>query len=334
MNIIIMLKAIIAILCVTTLLAHEFNNEKLVFKHFMEFQKKYNKNYDSIEEFKARFEVFRSNFARTMKRAQSNTLSHNVGITKFFDLTKQEFRKQYANLNYSALSKINRTPVSAPKIEVAAAWDWRQKGAVGSVKDQGQCGSCWAFSTVANVEGQHFIKNKQLLSLSEQQLVDCDHNGDEGCNGGLMENAFDYIKQAGGIQLTKDYPYKGVDGRCKFSVAKVAAKVSGYTKLDTEDEDQIAAFLQSTGPLSVALNASDSLMDYDSGIISLSQDECDPQALDHGVALVGFGVQGSTQYWVVRNSWGGSWGESGYFRMEKGKGVCGINTDVSSSIVQ
>jgi len=196
------------------------------------------------------------------------------------------------------------------------------------------CGSCWAFSAVGNIEGQLQIKKGgKVIDLSPQQLVDCD-KVDEGCNGGLMDTAFDYIKTAGGIQSSSDYPYSGSDSSCKFDVKKSVAKVNGYNFAGTEDEEQIKTILYQTGPLAIAINATP-LQFYFWGIFNpWFQWLCDPEGLNHGVVIVGYGVDGSTKYWIVKNSWGSSWGESGFFRIIAGKGACGVNKYVISATLE
>lgn len=314
----------------SVVLAFEPGHEKetYVFGKFQEFLKKHNKKYTTIEEYLARFNAFKNNYNR-MEAFSMTESSHSVGITKFFDMTPQEFRRTYRNLKMTALNQIKSQATLLTLTEDAnlpESHDWREHGAVGPVKDQGQCGSCWAFSAVGNLEGAYFLKHKKLEQFAEQQLVDCDHNGDEGCNGGLMEQAFEYLKQAGGIELAKDYKYTARGGTCKFDKNKVVAKVVSWQMVN-ENEETIKQFLYEHGPLAVALNA-EPLQFYDGGIIDLSKEECDPEALDHGVTLVGYGVENNQAYWIVRNSWGAGWGEKGYFRMARGKGTCGINTHV------
>jgi len=216
--------------------------------------------------------------------------------------------------------------------DAPASHDWREKGADLGVKDQGQCGSCWAFSTVGNLEGLNFIKNKSKDTFSEQQLVDCDKDEDQGCNGGLMENAFEYMLKAGGLQKDSDYKYTARDGKCKFDKKKVAVQIKSWEAV-SEDEEQIKTYLFNVGPLAVALNA-DPLQWYTGGIIDEDESSCDPQALDHGVTLVGYGTEKGQDFWIVKNSWGKSWGEKGFFRMARGKGICGINTHVVSATLK
>ncbi len=250
-----------------------------------------------------------------------------MGITKFFDLTTQEFRNTYLNLKITLLDQIkgHSTPYKYTTENVPAEFDWRKEGAVGPVKDQGQCGSCWAFSTVANLEGIYHKKFNTSVVLSEQQLVDCD-KVDSGCNGGLMENAIKYV-QDNGLTNAASYKYIARDGKCKQSSVKSAIQVSGQHFSADKDEENIKKMLVETGPLSIAVNA-EPFQFYDSGILDSDESDCDPSSLNHGVAIVGYGSDNGAQYWIVRNSWGSGWGENGYIRVALGKGVCGINTYV------
>merc|ERR1712187_770208 len=210
-------------------------------------------------------------------------------------------------------------------------FDWVEKGAVNPVKNQAQCGSCWAFATVANIEGAGFVDNKKLLSLSEQELVDCDKKtGDQGCQGGLPANAYnDMIQNKFGLEQETAYPYTAADGTCKASASLEKAFIGGFVKIST-DEDQIAAALMQYGPLSIGINAGP-MQFYAGGIAHPWKIVCNPQKLDHGVAIVGFGTESGTKYWVIRNSWGPTWGEKGYYRIVRGTGACGLNTMVASA---
>lgn len=310
---------------VASLTPQEKEDQK-AFKKFQKFIKKYNKHYSSIQEYMARFQIFRQSLNQ-----KSNGL-YKKGVTQFSDLTENEFRRKYLNLNINILNTLKYTSVHHTiSGEAPEAFNWVDQNALGAVKNQGSCGSCWAFSTVGNLEGLYYIKYGENKRFSEQQLVDCD-DVDQGCNGGLMEQTFQWIKENGGLQLESDYPYKGYDNKCTQDKEKFAVQVDSFVKLDSEDEEVIKEYLYKTGPLAIALNANP-LQYYYGGIVDESQSSCNPQGLNHGVVLVGYGSENGVDYWIVRNSWGASWGEKGYFRMLRGKGTCGINTYVTSAVL-
>jgi cathepsin F len=313
--------------------------DKLLFQQFQKFIKKYHKKYESINEFLARYEVFKRNVMATFKE---ENLGYRTGITKFSDLTQQEFARTYLNLNYDAMAMANFEPTIV-KVKNAApdAWNWKDQGVVSDVKDQGSCGSCWAFSTMGNLEGLYALEKGVVKTFSEQQLVDCD-TLDSGCNGGLMEYSFTWLKDNGGFNLDTDYPYKGTKQACKSDSSKyVDMKVTGYKKLangysnwDCVDEDGIKELLYETGPLAVALNANP-LQTYSSGILDKTAAQCPTSGLNHAVTMVGYGTDSASgkDYWLVKNSWGKSWGESGYFRIRRGNGTCGINCYITTATV-
>ena len=218
------------VLLALALVACESDLETLIFQQFQKFIKKYQKKYQSMNEFLARYEVFRKNVMKTFENQENSPYS--TGITKFSDLTKQEFAKIYLNLNYDAMAVANFDPYIVKVSNAApASYDWRNYNRVSPVKDQGSCGSCWAFSTVANLEGLYAAKKGTIKTFSEQMLVDCD-TSDSGCNGGLMEYAFTWLKKNGGIMYDADYAYKGVKSTCKSDSSKYADfKITGYKKL-------------------------------------------------------------------------------------------------------
>jgi hypothetical protein len=220
--------------------------------------------------------------------------------------------------------------VPAPKISttVPESWDWRTQGAVGPIKDQGNCGDCWAFATNANIEGLFFIKNGFIKTFSEQQLLDCD-NGNGGCNGGMMDRAYQYIQKAGGLVLDSTYPYTAQKGSCRFNARNVAVKLNGFMSAGTTNEDKIKQMLFTVGPLAAVLNATP-LQYYSNGIYSPDNSTC-PANVNHGVVVVGYGSENGQNYWIVKNSWGPKWGENGYFRIARGTGACGINTHIVSA---
>ena len=219
----------ILLFIVALVASEEVDIEAAIFKHFQRFIKKYNKQYSSMNEYLARFNAFRQNIFKLTKNGPQ---SHEEGVTKFADMTQQEFARTYLNLNFNAFALLNLKPVKVKVSNDAPdAFDWRDKGVVSNVKDQGSCGSCWAFATVANLEGLYAQKKGVVKTFSEQFLVDCDTE-DSGCNGGLMELAFEWIKNNGGFMYESDYPYANKKQTCKQDASKfVDMTVTGYVKL-------------------------------------------------------------------------------------------------------
>ncbi|XP_073122228.1 cysteine protease RD19A-like [Henckelia pumila] len=309
--------------------------------HFAIFKRRFNKAYRTQEEHDYRFSVFRANLHRA-RRHQKLDPSAVHGVTQFSDLTPREFRSQLLGVNrrYRLPSDAHKAEI-LPTNDLPTNFDWRDHGAVVPVKNQGSCGSCWSFSTTGALEGANFLATGKLESLSEQQLVDCDHecdpeekdSCDSGCNGGLMNSAFEYTLKAGGLMREKDYPYTGTDrGACKFDKTKIAAKVANFSVVSL-DEDQIAANLVKHGPLAVAINAV-YMQTYMKGV---SCPYICSKQLDHGVLLVGYGASGyapirmkEKQYWIIKNSWGENWGENGYYKICRGRNICGVDSMVSS----
>ncbi|KAH7575016.1 hypothetical protein JRO89_XS02G0035700 [Xanthoceras sorbifolium] len=307
--------------------------------HFSLFKTRFGKSYASQEEHDHRFRIFKANLRRAA-RHQSLDPSASHGVTQFSDLTPAEFRRTYLGLRNLRLPKdANKAPI-LPTNDLPEDFDWREKGAVTPVKNQGSCGSCWSFSTTGALEGAHFLSTGKLVSLSEQQLVDCDHecdpeeagSCDSGCNGGLMNSAFEYTLKAGGLMREEDYPYAGTDGTCKFDKTKIVASVSNFSVVSL-DEDQIAANLVKNGPLAVAINAV-FMQTYIGGV---SCPYICSKHLDHGVLLVGYGSAGyapvrlkEKPYWIIKNSWGETWGENGFYKICRGRNICGVDSMVST----
>jgi len=253
--------------------------------------------------------------------AETNTQMRNEGsdfrleINQYADLSFDDFIKVYGGFNAPTQGGVRPTFYASPAFEGDDSIDWRDKNVVNPVQNQGQCGSCWAFSTVGSLESRWAIKSGNLLKLSEQQLVDCDRDQDQGCNGGLMDNAFTYLETAG-AETEDEYSYKGVDGTCSYSKSNAKVFPTGFTDVDKTD-DALAQALQS-GPVSIAVDANIFWQLYFGGILHYTY--CSGTELNHGVVLVG----ATADYWIVRNSWGASWGEQGYIRLERGQNICGI----------
>lgn len=302
---------------------------------FASFIERYGKRYSSSEQL-IRYKVFTHNLLKIQLLNLLDQGTARYGINSFADLTDAEFKKHFANTKYHerhmkphSMNVMDYTLDGAP-----SSFDWRKKGAVTEVKDQGMCGSCWAFATTGNIEGQWFRKTGKLVSLSEQQLLDCDSK-DEACNGGLPEWAYDSLVKMGGVMSEEQYPYEGrQDKVCHLNVKNATVYINGSATLPT-DEKQLAAWLAENSPISVGVNAN-FLQFYFGGISHPPHILCSKDGLDHAVLLVGYGVSTFWRrpYWIVKNSWGAGWGESGYFRMYRGDGTCGINADPTTSIIR
>ncbi|XP_062332909.1 probable RNA-binding protein EIF1AD [Osmerus eperlanus] len=298
---------------------------------FKAFVVKYNRTYRSQEEADRRLRIFHQNLKTAEKLQSLDQGSAEYGVTKFSDLTEEEFRSLYLNplLSQWTLHKPMK-PAARPHGPAPPSWDWREHGAVNPVKNQGMCGSCWAFSVIGNIEGQWFIKRGSLLSLSEQELVDCDRL-DQACRGGLPSNAYEAIEKLGGLETETDYNYTGKKQSCDFTTGKVAAYINSSVEL-SKDENEIAAWLAENGPVSVALNAF-AMQFYRKGVSHPLKIFCNPWMIDHAVLLVGYGERNGTPFWAIKNSWGEDYGEQGYYYLYKGFKLCGINKMCSSAVV-
>jgi len=282
-----------------------------------QFKQDFSKSYALAEEHDARYLTFKTNVDFIMSHNErADEHGFTVGINQFADMTRQEFKKTM--LTYQAERK-KANPIKVfDTTNLADSVDWTTKGAVTPVKNQGQCGSCWAFSTTGSVEGAYQIATGKLLSFSEQELVDCAGSyGNQGCNGGLMDDGFKYI-EAKGDALESAYSYTGKTGTCntaKQSDAAIkAGKVTSFNDVTTDSEPQLMAAV-SKGPVSVAIEADQSgFQFYKSGVFSGT---CGTN-LDHGVLVVGYGTDGGKDYWKVKNSWGATWGQDGYIMLAKG----------------
>jgi cathepsin L len=299
------------LLFLTTVFAY---HELQAARSFKAFQAKYQKSYET-EEASRRYDIFKENL-KIIEAHNAKNLSWTMGVTQFADMTPFEFTAFVKRGNGGGFvpklgeqrNVANLGPATCTEV------DWVSKGAVTPVKNQGQCGSCWSFSTTGAVEGRSVISNGQVtgtpVPLSEQNLVDCDHT-DSGCDGGLMDYAFEFVKTNGGLCSETDYPYTATDGNsCKTSCHKYDA-ISGYQDVKQKSTSDMEAAI-CEGPVSIAIEADQSSFQlYNGGVLT---SRCGTN-LDHGVLLVGMGTDGSNKYWKVKNSWGSSWGEQGYIRL-------------------
>jgi cathepsin L len=311
------------ILALSALIAFSFALSEFEYQAaFSLFMHEHHKSYDH-EEFGRRYNIFKSNLDFINHHNKANK-TFTVGMNKFGDLSLKEFSRIYLG------TKITKVPThtrKSPTFRLPTAVDWRTKGAVTPIKNQGQCGSCWSFSTTGSVEGCHFLATKSLVSLSEQNLVDCsDAQGNQGCDGGLMDQAFQYIIATKGIDTEASYPYTAEDGTCSYNAQNSGADISGYTDVNSGDEGDLQAKVAST-PTSVAIDAShNSFQFYTSGVYN--EPDCSTSQLDHGVLSVGYDHDSTGgDYWIVKNSWGTDWGQQGYIWMSRNaNNQCGIAT--------
>ncbi|XP_055873225.1 procathepsin L-like [Biomphalaria glabrata] len=298
------------------------------------FKVAYNKIYRDPKEEMMRRKVWEGHLAYIQKHNEAydrGDYSFYLGENNYADMTNEEFVKTMNGYRMrSAAPRSHLVHVAGDIRDLPAEVDWRTKGYVTDVKNQGQCGSCWAFSSTGALEGQHFKKTGILVSLSEQNLVDCSQKqGNQGCNGGWMDQAFTYIKVNKGIDTESSYPYEGVDGSCRFKAANVGANDTGFIDVKSKDESALQDAVANVGPISVAIDAShESFQLYKGGVYHSIF--CSQTSLDHGVLAVGYGNYNGKDYWLVKNSWGTSWGEKGYIMMSRNKNNnCGIATTAS-----
>jgi len=312
---------------------NQLNNAWTLFKHV------HQKQYNSFEEETTRRNIWETNLDKIRQHnleADIGIHTYSLGMNRFGDLTHEEFKKQMNGFKVSSETNNfdHHTFLAPAHVTIPDTVDWRKEGYVTAVKDQGQCGSCWAFSATGSLEGQHFAKTKQLISLSEQNLVDCSGKfGNMGCDGGLMDAAFQYIKANQGIDTEKSYPYEARDGQCRFKKADVGATDTGFVDIKHQNETDLQMAIATIGPISVAIDASqDSFQFYKSGVYN--EPDCSSTELDHGVLAVGYDTTGTHQYYIVKNSWGTSWGNQGYIWMSRNKkNQCGIATMASYPLV-
>jgi cathepsin L len=303
-------------------------------EEFLRFKEKYGKVYASKAEQEERFEIFEANFYKSMKQNKMMS-SYTTGVTQFSDLTEQEFKDTY--LRYKKLPGSGSAGNASPKIskDLPESINWVEKGAVTGVKNQGQCGSCWAFATTEQIESYAFINTGELPNLSAQQVTSCTPNvlqcgGTGGCMGSVTQLGFSYL-QLFGQMAEEDYPY--VSGttsdteECAHDPTKAMVTLTGYDTLPTNNHEAVMTHLAEVGPLSIAVDAS-KWSTYTGGVFSGCSFD-DNISINHGVQLVGYGSDfsalGVYDYWLVRNSWGPNWGEDGYIKLLR-TSECGVNS--------
>ncbi|KAI3440008.1 uncharacterized protein J3R85_004159 [Psidium guajava] len=288
------------------------------------------RTYKDAKEKERRFAIFKSNVEYIESFNSVSGKDYKLKINEFADLTNEEFRAFRNGFRRPKAKMVSTKDDTSFRYEnftdVPYFIDWREKGAVTPVKNQGHCSSCWAFSAVAAVEGLIKITTGKLVSLSEQELVDCDVEGDNhGCAYGLMDNAFDFIQQNNGLVTEAEYPYNGSKGACR-AVASLdhTVKIGGYEDVPMNDEDALLKAVANQ-PVSAAVDSDGDFRFYSSGVFT---GQCRTD-LDHAVTIIGYGTSANgMKYWLVKNSWGTGWGEEGYARIHREfdakEGLCGI----------
>ena len=292
-------------------------------RSFVAFMREHNLAYTG-DEYNLRLGIYITN-ARRVADFNKEGNTYTVALNQFACFTPAEYRALLsARPSFRTGAKVQAKTSAAPD-----AIDWRKKGVVNPVKNQGSCGSCWAFGTIQACESAYAIKNKKLFSLSEQNLVDCATGECQGCNGGLESAALDYIllEQGGFLMAEEDYPYKAVEGTCKFDGKKAIDCVESYRRGKAGDEEYLKTLVGTVGVADVAIDASHwSFQLYTGGIYD--EPSCISTMLDHAVGCVGYGSENGVDYWIIRNSWGPNWGEDGYIRMVRNKhNQCGVASD-------
>ncbi|XP_061363454.1 zingipain-2-like [Gastrolobium bilobum] len=323
--------------CASRATSRTFHESSIIAKQHEEWMALHGRAYADNEEKIRRQQIFKDNLEFIEKHNNEGNKSYRLSLNGYADLTDEEFLASHTGnlvMPPAGSSKINNNfrykNVNVSDIEPSL--DWREKGAVNKIKNQGQCGSCWAFSSVAAIEGITQIKTGKLMSLSEQQLVDCAIPDGNGCGGYTMDKTFEYIEQSQGLASEEDYPYMEQDGTCRDDgMVNPAAKISGHEDVPHNSEEELLKAVANQ-PVSVAIDAEGKAFRfYSQGVFN---GECGT-SLNHAVTAIGYGEDDTNgaKYWLIRNSWGQRWGDEGYMKMQREagtpEGLCGIALQAS-----
>jgi len=325
-------------------------SESLLENSFEAWAKAHKKRYASPDERLRRYQNFEASIHKIMEHNAKKDSKHKLGLTQYADFTDEEFNDhfQFWPKKHDCWTAVDRAAMEQNKLTNAGielpflpkAIDWREKGIVGPVKNQGNCGSCWAFSATGALEAHYAKKYGRQIILSEQQLLDCSYGyGDFGCSGGFPSRAFEYVRRSGGLDSAESYPYEmksnGTDS-CRFRKTDAAARVHRVVNVTESNEHELQQAVAFEGPVTVAFVVTPDFRLYSGGVFS--SPDCGspkPKDLTHAVLVVGFGVtEDGIKYWIVKNSWGEGWGLHGYFFMERGNNMCGISDCAAYPVMQ
>lgn len=299
---------------------------------FNQFIKDHNKSYSSAEEYAKRYTIWsqtRDLIQRHNEEADRGLHSYTMGMNQFGDMTDDEFK----DLMLTLKPELRTTPTHTKTYSCSSlpsSVDWKAKGYVTEVGNQGACGSCWAFTATGALEGAHKKKTGKLVKLSEQNLMDCSQKyGNQGCFGGLMDSSFKYVKENGGIDTEVSYPYNSlhpVVGKCRYKKANVGATCTGYVDLTKGNETSLQCAIANVGPIAAGVDASSQAFRmYKSGVYD--NPDCSSEQLDFSMVIVGYGTENGKEYYNCKNSWGSYWGDHGYIKMVRNKNnQCGLAT--------
>lgn len=302
---------------------------------FNDFILKYDRKYPSLEEFQYRYQVFLRN-VKEFEAEEAKHLGLDLDVNEFTDWTDEELRRIVYDTKTVKIDTSEEIRIEGSYLETGvkrpASIDWRDQGKLTPIKNQGQCGSCWAFATVAAVEAQHAIKKNQLVSLSEQEMVDCDDKNN-GCSGGYRPYAMRFVKE-NGLESEKEYPYSALKhDQCMLKQNDTRVFIDDFRML-SQNEEEIANWVGTKGPVTFGMNVVKAMYSYRSGIFNPSADDCAEKSMGaHALTIVGYGGDGEAAYWIVKNSWGTSWGASGYFRLARGVNSCGLANTVVAPLI-
>ncbi|KAJ2950758.1 hypothetical protein O0L34_g9019 [Tuta absoluta] len=285
---------------------------------FEDYIKKYNKEYVNEEEKQMRFTIFKEKLELVNKLMAEEGRQASFDVNHFSDWSQEEFESRYLGFVWDESTPVPNLSVNVTK-DLPDSFDWREKNAVTPVKDQGQCGICWAFSLTGAIEGAYAIKHKKLLSFSEQQLLDCDTHK---CKGQSLYRAYLNLKWAGGMESESDYPYVGEAELCSFNSTEVKAQIVDKHFVPLDKDDDVKHALINYGPMSIIVHAGEKFQNYNgNGILDCPADG----KLNHAVLLVGYGTENGRNYWIIKNSWSSIWGDNGYIKVA-GDNPCGMKS--------